>query len=578
MHDLVIRGGTIVDGSGAPAFTGDVAIDGELITQVGGKAGPARQDIDADGLLVAPGVVDVHTHYDGQATWDPYLAPSGWHGVTTMVMGNCGVGFAPARPDRHEWLIQLMEGVEDIPGTALAEGIQWDWESFPEYLDALERMPRAVDIGTQVPHGAVRGYVMGDRGARNQAATAEDIAAMSAIVEEALRAGALGFTSSRTMLHRAKDGKPVPGTFAGHDELIGIGRACARAGHGVFEIASDFGIGGMHGRFKEDVDWMHDLAKETGLPISFILAQGSHNPEEWRAILHWTEAAVADGANLRVQVAARPAGMLLNFDNPMHPFKGHPTYLELQHLPFAERIARLSTPEVRARLASEQSTLMGSFDSFFVTHFDNMYPLGDPPDYEPTRERSVAAIAAREGRHPQAVLLDAMLADGGRDFIYYPIINYADASMEPIREMLTHPRALLSLSDGGAHCGVICDASAPSYLLTYWARDRTRGARLPLEFVVKLQTRDTALAYGLHDRGLLAPGMLADLNVIDFARLHLHAPEAVHDLPAAGRRLVQRVDGYRATLKRGQVTYRDGAVTGALPGRLVRGPQRGARA
>ncbi|MBX9605615.1 MAG: amidohydrolase family protein, partial [Gammaproteobacteria bacterium] len=574
MHDLVIRGGTIVDGSGAPAFTGDVAIDGEIITQVGGKAGPARQDIDADGLLVTPGVVDVHTHYDGQATWDPYLAPSGWHGVTTMVMGNCGVGFAPARPDRHEWLIQLMEGVEDIPGTALAEGIQWGWESFPEYLDALERMPRAVDVGTQVPHGAVRGYVMGERGARNQVATAEDIVAMSAIVEEALRAGALGFTSSRTMLHRAKDGKPVPGTFAGHDELIGIGRACARAGHGVFEIASDFGIGGMHGRFKEDVDWMHDLAKETGLPISFVLAQGSHNPEEWRAILRWTEAAVADGANLRVQVAARPAGMLLNFDNPMHPFKGHPTYLALQHLPFAERIARLSEPTVRAQLASERSTLMGSFDSFFVTHFDNMYPLGDPPDYEPTRERSVAAIAAREGRHPQEVLLDAMLADGGRDFIYYPIINYADASMEPLREMLQHPRALLSLSDGGAHCGVICDASAPSYLLTYWARDRTRGARLPLEFVVKLQTRDTALAYGLQDRGLLAPGMLADVNVIDFARLHLHAPEAVHDLPAAGRRLVQRVDGYRATLKRGQVTYRDGVVTGALPGRLVRGPQR----
>ena len=578
MHDLVIRGGTIVDGSGAPAFTGDVAIDGEIITQAGGKAGPARQDIDAAGLLVTPGVVDVHTHYDGQATWDPYLAPSGWHGVTTMVMGNCGVGFAPARPDRHAWLIQLMEGVEDIPGTALAEGIQWGWESFPEYLDALERMPRAVDVGTQVPHGAVRGYVMGERGARNQVASAEDIVAMSTIVEEALRAGALGFTSSRTMLHRAKDGKPVPGTFAGHDELIGIGRACVRAGHGVFEIASDFGIGGMHGRFKEDVDWMHCLAKETGLPISFVLAQGSHNPEEWRAILRWTEAAVADGANLRVQVAARPAGMLLNFDNPMHPFKGHPTYLALQHLPFAERIARLSEPAVRAQLASERSTLMGSFDSFFVTHFDNMYPLGDPPDYEPTRERSVAAIAAREGRHPQEVLLDAMLADGGRDFIYYPIINYADASMEPLREMLQHPRALLSLSDGGAHCGVICDASAPSYLLTYWARDRTRGARLPLEFVVKLQTRDTALAYGLHDRGLLAPGMLADLNVIDFARLHLHAPEAVHDLPAAGRRLVQRVDGYRATLKRGQVTYRDGVVTGALPGRLVRGPQRAARA
>ena len=573
MHDLVIRDGLIVDGSGAAAVHGDVAIDGDRLSQVGGKAGAGRREIKADGLLVTPGFVDVHTHYDGQATWDPYLTPSGWHGVTTLVMGNCGVGFAPARPDRHEWLIQLMEGVEDIPGSALAEGIKWGWESFPEYLDALEKFPRAVDIGTQVPHGAVRGYVMGDRGAANENATPADIAAMANIVEEALRAGALGFTSSRTMLHRAKDGRPVPGTFAGHDELIGIGRACARAGHGVFEIASDFAIGGMHGRFNEDIAWMRDLSKETGLPVSFILAQASHNPDEWREILHLTEAAVAAGANLRAQVAARPGGMLLSFDNPMHPFKGHPTYLKVAGLPFAERIRVLSEPIMRAQLSAEHSTLTGKFDTLFVTHFDNMYLLGDPPDYEPTAAQSIASIAARENRPPQAVLLDAMLAKGGSDFIYYPIINYADADFEPIRAMLLHPQALLSLSDGGAHCGVICDASSPTYMLTYWVRDRARGERLPLETVVRLQTRATAQAYGLHDRGLLAAGMRADLNVIDLERLHLHAPQAVHDLPAAGRRLVQRVDGYKATIVAGQMTYADGVPVGVLPGKLIRGPQ-----
>lgn len=573
MHDLVIRAGRIVDGSGAAAVVGDIAIDGDRITQVGGKAGPGRREIAADGLIVTPGFVDVHTHYDGQATWDPYLAPSGWHGVTTLVMGNCGVGFAPARPDRHEWLIQLMEGVEDIPGSALAEGIKWQWESFPEYLDALEKFPRALDIGTQVPHGAVRGYVMGDRGAANQKASTEDVAAMAAIVEQALRAGALGFTSSRTMLHRAKDGRPVPGTFAGHDELMGIGRACARAGHGVFEIASDFAIGGMHGRFHEDIAWMRDLSKETGLPVSFIVAQASHNPGEWREILQLTETAVASGANLRMQVAARPAGMLLSFDNPMHPFKGHPTYLKVAHLPFEERIQILSTPEMRAQLSAEQSALSGKFDSLFVTHFDNMYPLGDPPDYEPTPDKSIASIARREQRSPQAVLLDAMLVKGGSDFIYYPIINYAESSFEPIREMLLHPQALLSLSDGGAHCGVICDASSPTYMLTHWVRDRQRGPRLPLEAAVRLQTRATAEAYGLYDRGLLAVGMRADLNLIDLERLHLHAPEAVRDLPAAGRRLVQRVDGYKLTVVGGEITYKDGVASGALPGKLIRGPQ-----
>ena len=426
MHDLVIRSGRIVDGSGAAAVVGDIAIDGDRITQVGGKAGPGRREIAADGLIVTPGFVDVHTHYDGQATWDPYLAPSGWHGVTTLVMGNCGVGFAPARPDRHEWLIQLMEGVEDIPGSALAEGIKWEWESFPEYLDALEKFPRALDIGTQVPHGAVRGYVMGDRGAANQKASKEDVAAMAAIVEEALRAGALGFTSSRTMLHRAKDGRPVPGTFAGHDELMGIGRACARAGHGVFEIASDFAIGGMHGRFHEDIAWMRDLSKETGLPVSFIVAQASHNPGEWREILQLTETAVGSGANLRMQVAVRPAGMLLSFDNPMHPFKGHPTYLKVAHLPFAERIQILSTPEMRAQLAAEQSALSGKFDSLFVTHFDGVMP--------PTLIASDRArIVEFRAKHKE-IILKPLYGNGGAGVFH---LKPGDDNLNALLEMFT---------------------------------------------------------------------------------------------------------------------------------------------
>lgn len=571
MYDLVIRGGTIVDGTGDASFVGDLAIKEGKIVQVGGKVGSGKRELDADGLLVTPGFVDVHTHYDGQATWDQHLTPTGWHGVTTVVMGNCGVGFAPARPDQHDWLIQLMEGVEDIPGSALAEGIKWDWETFPEYLDALEKFDRSIDIGTQIPHGAVRAYVMRERS--DQVATPDDIEKMSAIVEEALGAGALGFTSSRTMLHRAKDGEPVPGTFAGHDELMGLGRACGRAGHGVFEISSDFGMGGMHGRFSEDVDWMSTLSKETGLPISFILAQASHHPDEWREILHWTEQAVSNGAKLRVQVAARPAGMLMNFDNPMHPFKGHPTYLKVAELGLEDKVRALSVPSTRNQLAQEVSALDGKFDSFFVTHFDNMYPLGDPPDYEPTADESVLAMAQRTGKKPQEVLLDAMLANDGKGFIYYPIINYAESNFDAIREMLVHPQALLSLSDGGAHCGVICDASSPSYMLTYWVRDRTRGERLPLEMVIKMQTKDTAEAYGLFDRGILKSGMKADVNLIDLEKLTLHAPQAIEDLPASGRRLIQRVDGYKATIQSGQITYLDGVATGSLPGRLIRGPQ-----
>ncbi len=567
MHDLVIRGGTLVDGTGAPPRTGDLAIDGDRIASVGDRVGPGRREIDARGLLVAPGWVDIHTHYDGQVTWDPYLTPSSWHGVTTVVMGNCGVGFAPARPDRHGWLIGLMEGVEDIPGTALAEGIRWSWESFPEYLDALAGMPRALDVGTQVPHGAVRAYVMGERGAKNGAATAEDIAGMAAIVREGLAAGALGFSTSRTMLHRAVDGEPVPGTFAGEDELLGIGRAMGEIGRGVFEMAADLAPE------EPELAWMEKLSRETGRPVSFALLQNDLDPGQWRRLLQATERAAARGARLTGQVSARPTGLLLGWQGTIHPFSAHQAYRAIAHLPLDERVRALRDPALRRRILDEQVEYDNGLVAFICTAFTKLFPLGDPPDYEPAPEASVAAIAAREGRTPAEVAYDLLLQRDGRELLYLPLLNYANFDFAPLREMLLHPHTVFSLSDGGAHCGVICDASMPTFLLTHWARDRRRGERLPLEYLVHRQTRHTAALYGLDDRGVLAPGMLADVNVIDHERLALRPPEMVFDLPANGRRLVQRAIGYRATVKSGQVIFQDGEPTGALPGKLVRGPQ-----
>ncbi len=573
MHDLVIRGGTIVDGSGAEKSTGDIAIDGGRIGQVGGKAGQAREELDANGAIVTPGWVDIHTHYDGQVTWDPHLSPSGWHGVTTAIMGNCGVGFAPAAPDRHDWLIGLMEGVEDIPGSALAEGIEWSWESFPEYLDALDVMSRSIDVGAQVPHGAIRAYVMGEPGANNQPAEADDMAAMAEIVEEGLRAGALGFSTSRTMLHRSIDGVPVPGTFAGADELLAIGRGMKRAGHGVFELATDFGLGGMGGRFGEDMDWMVELARETGLLVTFILGQADRNPNEWRDILKLTRAARGGGADVRALVAGRPAGLLLGLQSSLHPFMAHPTYMRVSKLPLAERVAALNDPGNRAAILAEETTFTGTFNPTVATSFDKMFPLGDPPDYEPTQDKSIAAIAQRMGKPANEVCLDHLLGRGGKDLLYYPLVSYTDGNFEALREMLESEDTILSLSDGGAHCGLICDASMPSYMLAHWVRDRVRGPRLGLEQAVKYQSRDTALSYGLADRGLLAEGLKADINVIDLERLRIAPPHMVNDLPAKGQRLVQEVEGYVATVNCGQVTYRDGEATGAMPGKLIRGPQ-----
>jgi N-acyl-D-amino-acid deacylase len=568
MHELVIRNGLVVDGTGAPARRADVAIDGGVIATVGGVREKGKREIEASGLLVTPGWVDIHTHYDGQVTWDRYLTPSCWHGVTTLVMGNCGVGFAPVKSERREWLISLMESVEDIPGSALAEGIQWSWETFPEYLDAIEAMPRALDVAAQVPHGSVRAYVMGERGARNEKATPEDIEQMAAIVREGIEAGALGFSTSRTMLHRAKSGEPMPGTFAGADELLGIGRAMGEVGHGVFELASDLSPA------DDEFRWMSALGKERGLHVTFNLLQSPVQPERWRDILQMTLDARAGGASITAQMACRPTGLILGWQSTFHPFMGRSAYRAIAHLPFESRLVRLRDPAVREAILAEEPAAT-SLGAKTLRSYGHMFRLEGERglDYEPRREDSVAALAERTGQAADAIVYDMFMENDGRGYVYLPVLNYANCDFDHIYEMLNHDATVLSLSDGGAHCGVICDASFPTYMLTYWVRDRSRGPRVPLEKVVSMQTRDTARLYGLHDRGVLAPGMKADVNVIDFGALRLHAPEMVFDLPASGRRMIQKAEGYRGTIVNGVVTFENGEATGALPGKLIRGPK-----
>ncbi|MAI79037.1 MAG: amidohydrolase [Deltaproteobacteria bacterium] len=578
MYDLVIRGGTVVDGTGAPARRADVAVQGDRIVAVGQDLGAGDQEIDASGLLVTPGWVDIHSHYDGQATWDPYLTPSSWNGVTTVMMGNCGVGFAPVKPDERDFLIRLMEGVEDIPGSALSLGIQWDWESFPEYMDALERRSLVMDVGVQVPHGPVRAFVMGDRGARNEDATAEDVDAMAAIVKEGLRAGAFGFTSSRTLFHKAKDGDCVPGTFAPVEELLGICRSMGEVGHGSFAVASGALLGGttsMEGGIpseETELASLYRIAKETGRPVTYACVQNSHDPDQWRRCLKVSEEAAGEGVSLIPQVQARPAGLLLGIDGTMHPFNLCPTFQPYADLTPEARLAELAKPEVRAAILADSADYSGVAPSVRGINeaYGSMFRLGDPPDYEPKADQSLAAMAEREGRHPKELAYDALLEG---DYLYLPAMNYVEGDMEVTREMMEHELALFGLNDGGAHCGFICDASTVTFLLTHWVRDRKRGDTLPLEWIVERQTRATAEFYGLHDRGVVAPGMLADLNVIDFEGLQLHKPKMVFDLPGNERRLLQDVDGYRFTIKSGQVTFKDGEATGALPGGLVRGPQ-----
>jgi N-acyl-D-aspartate/D-glutamate deacylase len=569
MHDIVIRGGTILDGTGLAAFAGDVAIDGAKITQVGGKAGHAKRKIDANGLLVTPGWVDVHTHYDGQATWDPVLAPSSWHGVTTILFGNCGVGFAPVRREHRAGLIDLMEAIEDIPGSALAEGLKWDWESFPEYLDALDRMPRTIDIAAQIPHHPLRVFVMGERGIDREAATAQDIAEMRRLTEEALRAGAFGFTTSRTYSHKTNAGDLVPGHFAEEAELYGIGQAMAAVGSGAFGMNSDF--------VDEDAEfaWMARLSKETGRPVWFLLTDRTRDPARWKRLMEGVRAARAQGAQITAQVAGRPIGLIMGIASSFNPFSIRPSYVALDALPPQERLHRMRDPAMRRQLLSEepsesQLARLSQARQDMVGRWDRMYIMaGATPDYEPTPEKSIAAIAARGNSSPQEVVYDYLI-EGLDRFLFFPIVNYADGDHATVREMLTDPGTLLGLSDGGAHCGAIIDASVPSFMLSHWGRDRSRGPGLPLPLLVKMQTSETADFFGFRDRGRLRAGLRADINLIDFDRLRLHQPEVLHDLPAGGRRLVQRVDGYRMTLVAGVPVFEDGQDTGARPGRLVR--------
>jgi N-acyl-D-aspartate/D-glutamate deacylase len=575
MYDLLVRGGTIVDGTGAPAFRGDLAVTGGVITEIAAQIdGRARRVIDADGLLVTPGFVDIHTHYDGQATWDPLLTPSCWQGVTTVVMGNCGVGFAPVRAAEREWLIGLMEGVEDIPGTALHAGIRWGWESFPEYLDFLDSVPHALDIGAQVPHGAVRAYVMGARGADNEPATTEDIAAMARLVAEGLEAGALGFSTSRTIMHMAVDGRPVPGTFAAEDELFGIGDALRAVGTGVFELAPAGVMGEDLDAPEQEMAWMRRLAGRIGRPVCFALSQNHQAPDDWRRMLELAAAAATEGAAVRPQVHARTVSLLIGLTT-LHPFLFVPSWQELSARPRREQVALLADPARRARLVTELTAMA---DDPIVAGFMDparMFVLGDPPDYEPPPESSVAALAAREGVSAWEKLYDLLVARDGRELLNSPVLNYADGTLDPTYEMLTRTVTAFGLGDGGAHCGQTCDASSTTFMLTHWVRDRRRGPRLPLELAVHKITGATADLYGLGDRGRLLPGCKADLNLIDFDRLRLRRPEVVHDLPGGARRLIQRADGYVATINAGEVIMAEGEDTGARPGRLLRGARPG---
>ena len=567
--DLVIRNGTLIDGTGRAGFEADVAVANGKIVEIGKVAASGTEEIDARGKLVTPGFVDIHTHYDGQAVWDSHMQPSAWHGVTTAVMGNCGVGFAPVKPGDRDRLIELMEGVEDIPGPALHEGLKWSWESFPEYLTALEQRPRDIDICAQLPHAALRVFVMGERATHLENATQADIAEMRDLAEEAMRAGAFGFTTSRTISHKTLAGDPTPTLRAQEAELTGIAMGLKAAGAGMLELVSDWNPD-LEGEFA----MVRRVVQACGRPLVFSLSQRHDRTTDWLKLLALSDQAAAEGLNIRPVFPPRPIGILLGLLGSQNPFSGTPSFKAIAHLPLPERVAAMRDPAVRARILAEDPFAGSNFPLISRLSYTQMFPFGDPPDYEPPADQSVAAIAAREGRTAPEVAYDLMIADGGQNFLFTALVNYAGFNLEPCREMLSHPNTLVGLSDGGAHVGFISDGSFPTYLLSYWGRDRAAG-RFPIEELVRRQTSDTAHAVGLYDRGVVKPGMKADLNVIDFARLALERPTMKFDLPAGGRRLLQQARGYVATVKAGQVTYREGVATGALPGILVRGAQAG---
>ena len=563
MYDSIIRNGTIIDGTGDDRFVADIAIKDGKIAKIGQITDAATNEIDAKGKLVTPGWVDIHTHYDGQATWDPLLAPSSWHGVTTVVMGNCGVGFAPVKPDCRNFLIELMEGVEDIPGAALSEGIDWQWESFPQYLDTLEAIPRAIDVATQVPHGAIRAYVMGERCNTDYAPTEAEVNEMAALVREGVEAGALGFSSSKTLLHKDIHGEYMPGTFSGNDEMLALGLGMKGLKNSVFELVSD------HLGDDKEWAWVTDFQKQTGLTVTLIAttAPAYENGKMYKL----AEQARAEGREIRPQAAGRPTGVLHGLQSSFNAFVGHPTWRnELANLDHDTLLARLAEPATKAQILSEQSVIKGGLMQDLPSLMGQVFPLGENPNYEPLPEESIAGIAKSRGLDVMDVMYDMLVANNGKELFYQPLGGYQGFSLDYQKKLLEHPNVLFGLSDGGAHCGVIADAGMPTFIMTHWGRDRTRGDKMSLEFIVKSLTSSTAHAYGMFDRGQLTEGMIADINVIDFDGLRLHRPEAVFDLPAGGRRLVQRAEGYEITIKSGEVIFNNGQHSGALPGKLVR--------
>jgi len=566
--DLVVRGGTVADGLGNTLHEADVALTNGRISAVGRISGRGHEEIDAKGLLVTPGFVDIHTHYDGQATWDSRMQPSSWHGVTTAVMGNCGVGFAPVRKTDHGRLIELMEGVEDIPGAALHEGLKWNWESFGDYLDALETRPRDIDICAQLAHGALRVYVMGERGAKLEAANEKDIAEMRSLTADAMRAGAIGVSTSRTILHRTATGDPTPGLRATEAELMGVALGMADAVSGVIELISDFDNPDPLTEFA----MIRRLVSESKRPLSLSLAQAGSNADGWRGLLALITQASSEGLPIRGQVAPRPIGLLLGLQGTLNPFVAHQAFAAIKDKPLAEKVAAMRNPSFRAAIMAENDARQTHPLARRLMQFDQIYPLGNPPNYEPPRETAISAQAERMGRNAADLTYDMLLEDEGRAFLFSPFANYANYNLDCCGEMIASPNTLMGLGDGGAHVGIISDASFTTYLLTHWGRDRSHG-RFELPYLVKRQTQDTARAVGLMDRGVIAPGMKADINVIDFDKLRVNAPTMAFDLPAGGKRLLQTADGYVATIVSGEITYRHGEQTNALPGKLVRGSQ-----
>ncbi|WP_262408092.1 N-acyl-D-amino-acid deacylase family protein [Sphingopyxis sp. OPL5] len=565
--DIVIRGGLVIDGSGSAPYEADVAVQDGKICAVGTIEGTGEEEIDARGRIVTPGFIDIHTHYDGQVTWEDTLAPSSNHGVTTVVMGNCGVGFAPCKPENRDMLVRVMEGVEDIPEVVMVEGLPWNWESFPEYLDALEARRADIDFAAQIPHAPVRIHVMGQRGADREPPSDEDLSEMTRIVAEGVRAGAFGVTTSRSLAHRTASGDLAPTVTSEEKEYRALAEGLRVAGSGVFQLIP----GAQEGKDPaEEMAMLRRLSEIAGRPLSFSLLNTVQHPDNMEATLGLLSETTGDGLPIRAQVFPRAVGILYGLDLSFHPFRFHPSYRKIEALSLAERVAAMRDPAMRARLLAEKAEHSNPTFLYLAGQTAQLFPLGDPPDYEPLPEYSIGARAEALGMSPEELAYDLLLEQEGHATLMLPAANYVGGSLEPVRSMLEHPDTLVALGDGGAHYGMICDSSYPTTLLAYWTRDRSRGPRLPLPWAVKALTNNNAVALGLKDRGLIAAGMKADINVIDYDGLRLHAPTAVHDLPAGGRRLVQRADGYDATIVSGVITRRRGERTGALPGRLVR--------